>query len=168
MEHCLISTELPDDIPDAIEEVSSHIHRCWYASRRIVAYEIFDISPDILQEWAELAVKTIQAWDVGQPYLALHDISRRGVAMKYSGLHTNSINPAITEDGKARLFPTPEDEANFQGRIALLVSLQFSGYLTRVLAATAVRQQCSENFQRRVFTEKIPALRWLASTILSE
>lgn len=155
-------------IPDAIEESTPHIHRAWYAAHRIVAYEVLDISPDIVTEWANLAVETIRTWTPGQPYLALHDISRRGVSMKYGSLHVNAVNPAITDAGKTRVFLTPAEEAAFEGRIALLMSLQFSGFFTRVLATKEIQQRFTGNVQHRVFTQKIPALRWLAEGIDTE
>lgn len=159
-------TDLAFNTPDAIDEISPYIRRCWYASRRIVVYEIFDISRTIINEWSALTISTIQAWEKDQPYLALHDISCRGVAMKYSGLHLNIINPAITDEGRARLFPTPADEANFQGCLAALVSIHFSGYFTRVLTTKALRHQSAQQLQHRIFTEKEAALHWLAGAIV--
>ncbi|NJL33009.1 MAG: hypothetical protein HC893_03085 [Chloroflexaceae bacterium] len=98
--------------PDEIDEISPYIHRHWYASRRIVVYDIFDISHDIINEWANLTVETIRAWDPQYPYLAVHNVSRRGVATKYSALPLSIINPAITHDARASLFTTSEKIAS--------------------------------------------------------
>ncbi|MFP4437055.1 MAG: hypothetical protein ACLFVO_07390 [Chloroflexaceae bacterium] len=160
-------TELNINTPDAVDEISPHLHRCWYASRRIVVYDIFDISRGIINDWAELALNTIQTWAAGQPYLALHNISYRGVAMKYSGLHLNIINPAITDEGRQRLSAILREKENFQGCIAPLVSIHFSGYFTRVLTDKALRNRPARNFQYKIFTEKEPALSWLATAITS-
>ncbi len=157
--------ELNINTPDAVDEISQHIHRCWYASRQIVVYEIFDISRSIIHDWSQLALSTIQSWEVDQPYLALHDISHRGVAMKYSGLHLNIINPAITDEGRAQLSAILKEKGDLQGCIAPLVSIHFSGYFTRVLTDKALRNQPAKNFLYKIFTEKESALSWLAMAI---
>lgn len=151
--------------PDSIDEISAHIRRSWYAGGRIVSYEIFDISRAIVNEWSNLTIETIRSWPPGQPYLALHDISHRGVAMKYSGLHLNIINPAITEEGKERLCDLIKEGMTFHGYIAPLVSIHFSGYFTRVLTAKELQRQSAPNIQHKIFTEREAALRWLEGAI---
>ncbi|NJK80573.1 MAG: hypothetical protein HC876_01545 [Chloroflexaceae bacterium] len=151
--------------PDEIDEISPYIHRHWYASRRIVVYDIFDISHDIINEWANLTVETIRAWDPQYPYLAVHNVSRRGVATKYSALPLSIINPAITHDARASLFTTSEEDARFRARIAGLVSIQLSGYYVQVLTSMLLRHQPSRKLEVKIFTEKPAALSWLASVL---
>ncbi len=152
-------------LPDSVDAISAHIRRSWYAEGRIVAYEILDISRVIVNEWSNLTIETIRSWPPGQPYLALHDISHRGVAMKYSGLHLNIINPAITDEGKQRLFELLKDDVYFHGYIAPLVSVHFSGYFTRVLTAKELQRHSTPNMQHKIFTEREAALRWLEGAI---
>jgi hypothetical protein len=147
--------------PEAIDHASPHIRRSWYANRRIVVYELLDVSQTIMNEWAQLALDTIQAWAPGQPYLALHDISQHGVAMKIGWLHADLRNPAITDFGRARLFPTPAAEARFQGRIALLVSLQLSGNFARVLVDQRSARPPQAGLQHKCFTTREAAFEWL-------
>ncbi len=154
--------------PDSVDEISAHIRRSWYAERCIVSYEILDISRAIVNEWANLTVETILSWPPDRPYLALHDISHRGVAMKYSGLHLNIINPAITDEGKERLFNLIKENTSFRGYIAPLVSIHFSGYFTRVLTAKELQRQSIPNIQHKIFTEREAALRWLEMAIKSK
>lgn len=152
-------------LPDSVDEISTYIRRSWYAEGRIVSYEIFDISRAIVNEWSNLTIETIRSWPPGQPYLALHDISHRGVAMKYSGLHLNIINPAITDEGKERLFKLLKEDVHFRGYIAPLVSIHFSGYFTRVLTAKELQRQSAPHMQYKIFTEREAALRWLEGVI---
>jgi hypothetical protein len=149
--------------PDAIDEVSPSLHRIWYANRRIVAYELFDISQTIANEWASLAIETIHAWPSGQPYLALHNISQRGIAMKAGWLHASLTHPAITDFGKKRLFLNPADEADFVGRIAVVVSLQNSGNFARVLVNQRSTRQLTDFLKHKFFSEKEAALHWLSN-----
>lgn len=160
-----MATDFHFDAPDRVDVISPSIERSWYASGRIVAYKMLDISVAIAQEWAELVVQTIHEWNPHQPYLALHDVAYRGVAMKYAGLGLNMVNPAITNEGRARLAPVLECESGVGGRIALLMSLHFSGYVTRVLAAKEMQKRHAGNMQYRVYTEQTAALAWLAAAL---
>ncbi|NJO04309.1 MAG: hypothetical protein HC876_01540 [Chloroflexaceae bacterium] len=154
--------------PESIDEVSSSIRRTWYAARRIVAYELLDISQAIVNEWAELAVQTIKAWTPGLPYLALHDVSNPGVGMKYGWVHANLTHPAITQFGRARLFAAAEDEEQFYGRVAMLISLRQSGKLTGVVAARhKARTETVPNLQHKIVSDRARALQWLAEPLTS-
>lgn len=144
---------------------TSHIQQGWHAGRRIVVYELSDISQTIMNEWTALAVDLIQSWDTNRPYLALHDISHPGIAMKYGWVHADLLNPAITQHGRARLFATPQEEEQFHGRIALLISLRCSGNFARLVATKDRQQRLMKHVEHKVFTEKRAALLWLEAAL---
>jgi hypothetical protein len=142
------------------EEILPALRRQWYANGRIVCYELRDISQTIVNRWAQLAVETIQAWSADKPYLALHDLSYPGVAMKSGWVHAHVATPAITDFGQQSLFPSPEAEANFQYRIAILVSAQQSGHFAEMMIS---KQTSNSPVARhyRTFLSRTAALNWL-------
>ncbi|NJL03631.1 MAG: hypothetical protein HC911_01680 [Chloroflexaceae bacterium] len=142
------------------EEILPAFRRQWYASGRIVCYELRDISQAIVNQWSQLAIETIQAWSADKPYLALHDLSYPGVAMKSGWVHARVATPAITDFGQQSLFPTPEAEAAFQYRIAVLVSAQQSGHFAEMIVSKQIGSSPAVLYHR-TFLSRTAALNWL-------
>lgn len=147
--------------PEQSEAITDGLYKEQYAQGQIIAYRITEVSPDILQSWADLVVETLQNRDTTRPYIALHDFSTRGVIMKFTMLQKNLLNLAITDDGMQRVAPLIDQGTGFKGRVALLVSIQFSGYMASTLAALEAHQQRNTHIDYQVFTERESALRWL-------
>lgn len=142
------------------EEILPALRRQWYANGRIVCYELRDISQAIVNQWSQLAIETIQAWSADKPYLALHDLSYPGVAMKSTWVHARVATPAITDFGQQSLFPTPEAEAAFHYRIAILVSARQSGQFAEMIMSKQTDNSPAVR-HHRTFLSRTAALNWL-------
>lgn len=150
--------------PQRIDQIKQGVYQEWYEDGRIVVYRIEHIDRDIVASWSDLAIETIRAWDKASPYLAIHDLSYPGVVMRLSMLEKSIMNLAVTEEGQKKIedIIVPTDETAFQARVAIVVSIQFSGYLARTFAELEAISKRSNHIKYQVFTDRAGALNWLA------
>ncbi|MBL8161644.1 MAG: hypothetical protein JNJ61_06620 [Anaerolineae bacterium] len=135
----------------------------WHDDQRIVVYKITNGERTTFDTWARLAVEIIRAWHPSQRYLALHDISHPGIALQYSSFSRNILLPAVTEEATASIQDVVGDTERFQASIALVVSSQFSGYLTNTMAQLESYRRQFQNLSFKVFADENTALGWLRS-----
>ncbi len=151
--------------PEIIEMPSENLELRWYADRRMVVYKLYSGDTTTVMAWSRIAVETITNWRTPKIYLAAHDISCPGVAMRYSSKFKNILLPAITDQGMQAVQQTINNPALFQARIAILVSDQFSGHITQVFAQLEKHRQKSDHILFNVFTEECSALNWLGTNL---
>ena len=149
--------------PDRIDQMSVYLQRKWYASDRIVVYKPYTGDESTIAEWSRVAADTIRNWKHPQIYLAIHDISQPGVAMKYTSRHKNILLPGVTDEGMQAIRDSTDNRQLFEARIALLVSGQFSGHITRTFAQIEAYNRIDEHGQFKIFIDENAALNWLSS-----
>jgi hypothetical protein len=143
--------------------ISENIQISWHGDQQVVAYKLLSGDTSTIQEWGNITARTILDWDCAKPYLALHDISYPGVAMRYSSRYKNILTPAITEEGMGLIQHLLADPKPFVARIAVLVSVQFSGHITQTFARLEERRLKEDRIQFKIVTDHTKALNWLLS-----
>lgn len=157
---------MPDSTsPIHTVQVVDSLYQEWYDDKYIIGYRLEDFSPDILKKWTAVAVDEIKSWSRERPYLALHDLSYRGVVMKLTAMRNSLLNLAVTEDGLDQVEKVITPESGFKAYVALIVSVQFSGYLASTFATLEAHRHYRQNVEYRVFSERVAALTWLRDKI---
>jgi hypothetical protein len=135
----------------------------WYAGDTIVAYVLSSMSPEILQIWSDTALDVLAHWPVGKPYLALYDLSHRGVVMDYLGLvQKKMFSLGVTEAGEERALASIAERDDFSARIAMYTSIRHTGHIGRLFARIdALRELYNQFVQYDVFYRREAALDWL-------
>ncbi len=151
--------------PNQTEQIIEGLYQEWYADGRLVAYRLEHANKEIITAWSELVVKNLKTWDSAKPYLALHDLSYPGVVMKFSMIQKNLLNLAVTDQAQQQIDDIVSPYADFRAQVAILVSIQLSGYLASTFAEFEALRQRSKNISYRVFTERDSALKWLTAEL---
>ncbi len=149
--------------PECIDHITEAFQRRWFANSQIVAYKPLDGNRQTIMQFGQTTSATISQWDRQRPYLAIHDLSSPGVALAYSTKFKNILRPGVTEEGTESIKSIIEDAQHFRAKIAIVVSLQFSGHITSMFAQLEARHQQSDHITFEVFTEAEAALNWLRS-----
>ena len=149
--------------PERISKIDETLELQWYAGDAIVAYVLTMMSPKILQIWSDTALDVLNNWPIGKPYLALYDLSYRGVVMSYSSLvRKKMFNLGITEAGEKQALENIAQRDNFGARIAMHTSARHTGNVGRVFAKIdSLRDLYDQTVQYDVFYEREAALNWL-------
>jgi len=149
--------------PERVSIIDDALKLEWYAGDTIIAYVLYSMSPQVLQTWSTVAGAVWQDWPVGNPYLALYDLSARGVVINYLDLvKTRVFSLGITEAGEARVLADVASRENLRARVALYASLTQSGFMGRLFAQVDAQRIRFDNFvEYNVFYEREAALNWL-------
>ena len=144
------------------DEVSDDIMIEWLFDRRIVAYNIRTLTRASLQQWSEMVYECIEGWPDDQPYLALHDLSFRGVIMPYVTVFgKKALNIAVYPDAEERITALCRSKPNFRAKVALVISDQLSGHIGNIFAQNEMLATPKINVKYNVFTSREAALEWL-------
>ena len=158
------NTNMSQYTPAETQIISPTLQLEWYANKTIVSYIPSKITPDTLSTWSEKVYEILSAWSDNEPYLALHDFSHKGTIITYSAISRNRIlNIAITDAYTDKVDRLIESRANFEARIAILMSTAQSGHLGKVFSDLEALRQVTNHIEYKVFHEKEHALTWLAS-----
>jgi hypothetical protein len=152
--------------PERVSTIDDALELEWYAGDTIIAYVLYSMSPQILQKWSAVALDVLRDWPVGKPYLALYDLSARGVVINYLDLvKTRMFSLGITEAGEKRVLADVASRENFGARVVLHASLTQSGFIGRLFAQVDAQRIRFDNFvEYNVFYEREAALNWLTQT----
>ena len=152
--------------PERVSAIDDALELEWYAGDTIVAYVLYSMSPQILQKWSAVALDVLHDWPVGKPYLALYDLSARGVVINYLDLvKTKMFSLGITEAGEKKVLASVASRENLHARVALYASLTQSGFMGRLFAQVDAQRIRFDKFvEYNVFYQREAALNWLAKT----
>ena len=134
------------------------------AGERISVYLVTGIKVDTLNKWSELVLEEIKNHSDEQSFLALFDLSTRGVSLIYSIWSKKSfLNIAITEHGHDKLEIILNDKSMFKAKVAYLFSDTHSGNISQLFGRIAQRRENNIHIQYDIFSDKSEALDWLTS-----
>jgi hypothetical protein len=152
--------------PQRVSTIDDALELEWYAGDAIVAYVLYSMSPEILQKWSAVALDILYDWPAGKPYLALYDLSARGVVINYLDLvKTKIFRLGITEAGEEHVLANIASRENFAARVALYASSTQSGFMGRLFAQVDAQRIRFDKFvEYNVFHERVAALNWLTQT----
>ena len=157
-----------DDLvkPERVVDINNALRVEWYAGDAIVAYVPLEMTQRVLRTWSNTALDILREWPLEKPYLALYDLSERGVIFRYSFFTTgNMFSLGLTEEGEAQVAEIVAPRENFTARIAMNTSLRHSGYVGGVQAKYNILKQAHKQTARYdIFYEKQAAFKWLMQT----
>lgn len=152
-------------VPDEVERIRPGITCEWFSNRQIVAYKITAMSPTIINDWAALALKNLEAWPDDRPYLALHDLSEPGVSLQYATLvGFDTINMGIIPANRPHVDAIIKTKSGLIARVAMSFSLSLSGQINKVLADGKFNTDQSYVIYR-AFYNRNKSLSWLTEAI---
>jgi hypothetical protein len=128
---------------------------------KIITYTIEGVNISTLGSWNEAVVAALEATSPDAThFLALYDLSNKGVAMPFLVLNNYRIyNVGVTPMGQRRVSRVLSNRPNLKVRLALLVSLAMSG---RIAINKGESLDFGDNpVVSRVFFEREAALEWL-------
>src|SRR5450432_4019882 len=154
-------TNLP--LPEQIDKISDAFTRTWYSNKHIVGYSFSRITPADLKTWSSTIIQTLEDWPIDQPYLALHDLSSRGVALPYLlGTNYQIFSIGVIETANETIRKMISQRPNFTARIAIFFNSAFSGNMGQVFAKTQ-RMPQDQKIQFNSFIDPESALAWLSN-----
>lgn len=95
----------------------------------------------------------------------LHDLSYKGVALTFSAVQKDLLNLTITTDNLNELRSIIDGGTGFKVKVAILLSMQASGHLTKVFAELESSRKSETNIEYRMMTTEDSAMNWLAQDI---
>lgn len=157
-------TTKPPLVPEKVEELRPGVVCEWFSQGRIIAYRLTKVSQAVVTDWMNLALQQLAAWDKKQPYLALHDLSTRGISVQYATLvEFDLMNIGITPAGRDQAQAIFEAHPSFRARVAIGFNLSVSGQVSQVVM-DRIRSQ-HPSVQYKAFFNRDQALAWLQDGI---
>ena len=154
--------------PERVTTIADVLELEWYAGDTMVAFVLSKMSSEILQNWSEVALDVLKNWPPEKPYLALYDLSHRGVVIGYLDLvQRRMLSLGITEAGEERALDIIAQREGFSARVALYASMTRSGYVGRLFAKMdARRSRFGKVAKHDVFYDREAAFDWLKETYI--
>ncbi len=148
--------------PERVTIIDDTLKLEWYAKDTMLAYVLSDMSQDVLHSWSETALYVLNKWPLTRPYLALYDLSCSGVVLGFFSLAKKKMcSLGITGAGEAQVMETIAQNKDFSARVALYISMSYSGHLGGFLAEVAARKTQLSQIKYEVFYNREAALNWL-------
>lgn len=141
-------------------EIAPGLYREMLANNQIIVFKPKAIYSSVMSSWTDEALRSLQAWPDELPYLVMHDLSSRGVALVYGFSNNHDLfNLGVTEEGRNKVQALIESRPKLQGRLAIVLSSRLSGRFVNRQA----QQPLQENTQieSRIFLDRDAALAWL-------
>jgi hypothetical protein len=151
----------------SIEEVYPGLTILRLYDDQIIVFRVANTDYRLLDAWSDQVFSILESLPANQPYRALHDLSRPGIALAFSIKVGFSLqNVGVTKVGKERLDTFLAQRQDFTSYVALVFNNSFSGNLGQVHAK--VDRTRNPNLQYRMFLDYEPAMDWLVSTLPSQ
>lgn len=151
-------------MPSKVEKPYPGIIREWYNDTDIALYKITGVTQEVIDNWAQLVIDTLQAWPKDKPYLAVHDLSQPGVSLQYAAMvNFDMMNIGITMSGRLTAEEIFDQHTGFNARVAVNFNLSLSGQTNRTLMSFLNRDHPS--IQYKTFYNRAKCIRWLVSGI---
>ena len=152
--------------PERVTTIDDALELEWYEGDTIVVYVLLDMSPEVLQNWSDVALDVMNNWPDGEPYLAVYDLSHSGVVIGYLTLvQRKMFSLGITEEGEERALASIAQRENFSARVALCISMTQTGHMGRLFATLDSRRVFPDKvIKYDVFYGRKAALDWLKET----
>ena len=152
---------MADSELNEIKNVMNGLDLYWYSDRRIVKYVISAVNATLLDTWSQAVIDILKEWPDGQPYLALHDLSDRGVSMSYAAqVKFNMLNLAIRTNAIDKVKQILDKKQEFNARVALLFNSYHSGYVGQFMARQGRNPLLNVDYD--MFYEEAGAFQWLS------
>lgn len=153
-------------VPQFVEEVTDGLTLQWFYDKRLVVYRLTSVSGDVLNIWADTALRIIENTPPGQPYLAVHELSHRGIGLGYSvKVQYNLLNLGVTAAGRERVELFLNQHPEFDAAVALVFSPTFSGNLGQTFARYNLLSQL--NLEYKIYFTLEQAMTWLTEKLAS-
>ncbi len=148
--------------PERVTTIDDTLELEWYAGDTIVTYVLSDMSLEVLQSWSDTTLSILDEWPSDRPYLALYDLSRSGIILGFYSLARNRMcSLGITDAGEAQALERIAQRQNPNARVALYISMSYSGHLGGFLAEADARKTQSSQIEYEAFYSREAALNWL-------
>ncbi len=148
--------------PERTTAIDDALKLEWYAGDTILAYVLSDMSLEVLQGWSDVALYILKKWPSNKPYLALYDLSTSGVVLGFFSLARKKMcSVGITDAGEDQAMESIAQRKDFRARVALYISMSYSGHLGGFLAEVDARKTQSSQIEYEVFYSREAALKWL-------
>src|SRR5579859_5485934 len=146
------TNSLPTENPPAEEGVSTLATLSWLRDDRIVVFTVNGpTTRPAVDRWFDLVAGVVKSWPPEKPYLALHDLSNKQVALTpYARSRAMEFDPLVR---------------HLHGRIAIVLPNTFMNQLFRLFLRTLGWQR---KLPTEAFTAFDAALRWLESGLQQE
>jgi hypothetical protein len=146
--------------PASAYPITPELHVVRHHEGRVLAFQVTALNRATIERWSEFVVTTLRQWPEDRPYLALHDLSARKVALSYATIvKQNILKLGLTDAGQQQINQIIDARPTFVARVALVFNTEFSGHLGQFMIA----QKAGGNpaVQYKTFFEVTDAMAWL-------
>jgi hypothetical protein len=149
----------------ALEILCEGLERTWLDEGAIAVYTVTQIGSKTLVSWRDSILETLKKCQADRPYLALHDLSAKGISMGFLAASGREIlNVGITRFGQEEVEALLAQRPELKIYVAVVVSSQTSGQITARLAMPNVHAG-NDQIVTKAFFEQTAALNWLRTHI---
>jgi len=146
--------------PVEIESIVPGLDLHWHLDRSIVQYVITKVSPHVLNQWSDIVIRNLKNWPEQTPYLALHDLSNRGVGIAYATqVQFDILNLAIRPAARDKAEDLIANQEGMKATVALLFNSFHSGYVGQTFARLSGSKLSLVKYE--AFYDRVAALDWL-------
>lgn len=155
--------------PSAPQQPAANVNNVfvdYVDDHEIVVYRLNAINRSILDQWASIILSTLQAWPADKPYMAIHDLSARQVALSFSNFvrqNSSLITPKL--DDQAAVQEIINSRPNFRARVATVFNDEFSGHLGHLLISRKLPN--TSMIMGETFVSVADALAWLRPQLVT-
>jgi hypothetical protein len=114
-----------DITPDSVEHIAPGLTLEWYASHRIAAFSLSNISQTTINAFVSTAAKVEANWATDKPRLMMYDLSHRDVTLTpYLRQHIEALTPEARLVAGRLAFVLSKDAISHSMRLFVLTNLQ--------------------------------------------
>jgi hypothetical protein len=141
-------------------EIAPGLNREMLANNQIIVFKPKAIYSSVLISWMDEALRLLRTWPDNAPYLVMHDLSSRGVALVYGFSNNHDLfNLGVTEDGRQQVQDLLQGRPHLRGRLAIVLSPRLSGKFVNRQAQQPIQQNAQ--IESRIFLDREAGLTWL-------
>ena len=147
---------------EQVDTVCTGLTREWYCDKRIAVYSVTSMTTGLVDCWATAASDLIEKWPEKQPYLAIHDLSAKGIALSYLvQVKYDVLNIGISVAGLQSVEKVIARRPGFQAKVAIVFGTNYSGNLGQVFASRDQKRKSNPAVEYKVFFTREQGFSWL-------
>lgn len=137
-----------------------HLKREWIEDHKVLAYTLFTLSGDILEQWSRDLSASLLEWQADQPRLLLFNLSNPNVGMSYFVLNGRDLFRLHPGNAQAEVF---EDFLKQHADQPIKLALVLSRTMGNLLSHRTLSSDRHDGLNGKAFFSETDALRWLLS-----
>jgi hypothetical protein len=135
-----------------------HLKREWIEDHKILAYTLYTLSSDLLEQWSSDLAVSLQEWQSDHPRLLLFNLSNPNVGMSYFVLNGRDLFHLRSDNAQTEVF---KDYLQHHPDQVIKLALVLSRTMGSLLSYRTLSSDLHDGLNGKAFFSESDALRWL-------